>query len=141
MWKDRVPCKADSTHLLPLLYMVARPHNHASRLHVHEQAVLVVLVVDKYEVADVFRVSTSGELGMSNCCCLRVFKPVVGDVIGRGENDPRSGCVDGLAVAVPVLQLSGIVMIRSPFPVNVYEIAGVCRDAPALDVGVAKGDT
>src|ERR1700739_2452110 len=82
MRKDRVSCKADGTHLFPLLYAITGTHQHAPRLHVYEQAILAVLVVDQREIADVFRVSTCWELGRSNRSCLRVFNPVVGNVIG-----------------------------------------------------------
>ena len=82
---------------------------------------------------------------MSNCRCLRVFKPVVRDVISLGEDDSRSGRVYGLAIAVPVLQLSGVVVIGTSSLVNVDEVTGevigVCRDAPLLNVGIAKRHT
>jgi hypothetical protein len=43
---------------LTLLYTVAATHQYAPRLHVYEQTVLAVLVVDQHEIADVFRVFT-----------------------------------------------------------------------------------
>jgi hypothetical protein len=82
MWEDRVSGKADGADSLSLLHALTRAHQYAPGLHVYQQAALAILVVDQYEVTDVFRVFACRKLGMSDHPSIGIFKPVVGDVIG-----------------------------------------------------------
>jgi hypothetical protein len=81
VWEDRVSGEANATYELPRLYLIANFHNYAAGLHMNQQAVLAILVINQDPVPDVFRVLASRKFWMSDLRCPGIFKPVVRDVI------------------------------------------------------------
>jgi hypothetical protein len=51
MREDRVSGEANATQLLTLPHAIARSHRYASSLHMHEQAVLAILMIEQHEIA------------------------------------------------------------------------------------------
>jgi hypothetical protein len=90
MWKDRVSGEANATHQLTQRHAITRPHDHAAGLHVHKQGVLAILMVEQYEITDVFRIFASRKSWMPDLRGLGIFKPVFRNVICDCQNNARS---------------------------------------------------
>src|ERR1035438_4654864 len=103
MGKDRISGEADSTHGLPRFDAISAFDDYATGFHMHKQAVLAILVINQYEVADVFRVLASRKLWMPDLRCPSIFKPVFRDVIRSRQNNSSTRRVDRLAVTIPVI--------------------------------------
>jgi len=82
--KDRIAGKADAAQELTLLHTIAGLYGDTSGLHVHQQAIFAVLVIEHHEIADIFRVLFGRELGIPDLAGARVFEPVFRNVVNSG---------------------------------------------------------
>src|SRR5580704_17086549 len=142
MWEDRVPCETNATQLLTWLNSIAGFHNYAADLHMHEQAVLTILVINQHKIPDIFRIFANRKFWMPNLRSSGIFKSVFRNVICSCENNSCPWRIDRPAVTVPVIQFAGIVVIRPPLRIHINEVARevirVCGDATRPHFGIAQ---
>ena len=121
VWKDRVSGEANATHELPRLHAIASFHNYAAGLHMNQQAVLAILMIDQYEVTDVFRIFPRRKFWMPNLGGSDIFKPVFRNVIRSRENNSCPRRIDRLAIAVPVPHLARIIVVLAALRIQINE--------------------
>src|ERR1039457_6681900 len=124
MWKERVSSEANATHDLTLSHAITRSHGYAASLHMHEQAILAIQVVEQHEIADIFGIFARRKFWVPDLGAFCVFKPVFRNVICGCENDSCTRGIDRLPVSVPILEDARIIVIPPPLPIYIDEVAG-----------------
>lgn len=124
MWKERVSSESNATHHLTLSHAITRSHGYAASLHMHEQAVLSIQVIEHHEIADIFGIFARWKFRVPDFGAFRIFKPVFRYVICGCENNSCTRSIDRLPVSVPILEDARIIVILPSLPIYIDEVAG-----------------
>src|SRR5581483_3770955 len=85
--KDRVSGETDAAQKLALVDAIAWLYSDAAGLHVNQEAVLTILMIEQDEIANVFWILAGWNFWVPDVGGFGIFKPVLGNVVCRCQND------------------------------------------------------